>query len=234
MGYNQSIQKAKALAKLVSIYRDSYKQLYEEAVYTSKYKLFGLRSSGLDRGFYSPSLIDDIVIGNAHRGRVVKKVTNPQSISHVFYFDSGNRLSAINMVDTSKEVILQRDESELGIVFRVEGLFQITQCLFQHNQITRYERVRVFEENSDHITEYLCESYFYKDNRLSSCLMEHFLSSNPDLSVYQEYLYLFEHSPDGSESRYQIETHNELGERVEGHFDNQQYLVKNNSRLLHL
>lgn len=122
----------------------------------------------------------------------------------------------------------------IGIVFRAEGIFQITQCLFHCGRITRYEKVRVFEESSEHITEYLCESYTYKDNRLSSCLAEHVLSARPDLKAYQEHLYLFTHSQDGSESHYQIETHNESGERVEGHFDHQQFRVRNNARIINL
>ncbi len=232
MGYKTSIQKAKCLAGKVIAYRDSYLRLYEEAVRASDRKLFGLRASGLDRGFYCPSLIDDIVIGNVRRGRLAKIDPQPQGVSHIFYFDSDHSLSAVDTVDTSKEVLLRENGSELGVVFRAEGIFQITQCMFHRGRITRYEKVRVFEENSDHITEYLCESYAYKEDRLSSCLKEHILSARPDLKAYQEHLFLFAHSPDGSESHYQIETHNESGERVEGHFDRQQFRVRNNARII--
>lgn len=234
MGYKTSIQKARCLAGKVLVYRDSYTQLYEEAVRASSRKLFGLRASGLDRGFYCPSLIDDIVIGNVRRGSIAKNDPQPQDVSHVFYFASDNSLSAVDTIGTSKEVLLRENGSELGIVFRAEGIFQITQCLFHCGRIARYEKVRVFEENSDHITEYLSESYAYEGSRLSSCLTEHILSARPYLRAYQEYLYRFTHSQDSSESHYQIETHNQSGERVEGHFDQQQFRVRNNARIINL
>ena len=61
----------------------------------------------IHRGFYCPSPVLDIVIGNVHRGRILKRVTARSKISHRFGFDAGNTLVYAETLDDGEVLSIE-------------------------------------------------------------------------------------------------------------------------------
>ena len=46
-------------------------------------------------GFYNPSPVYDLIVGNVHRGRILKRITKSSKPSHKYGFDKDGRLCTV-------------------------------------------------------------------------------------------------------------------------------------------
>ena len=108
--------------------------------------LYGVGGLNLHRGWYCPSIVSDIVIGNCSRGRIVKNPRTSQ-YTYKYYFDENNRLTIVDMFYKNKYV------SSEYIIYKgnvVEGY-----TLLSDNTMMRYSQ----EQYSNGI----CSDYHYLD-----------------------------------------------------------------------
>lgn len=149
----------------------------------------------LHRGPYCPSPIRDYVVGNAKRGRVLKRVSGYNRVSHRFAFDQAGRMllceqfSQGNLIGT--EYLVYDGLYRYGFQVSPSGyLIGITEECLIHGRLARYTFVQVQFVRNEYLCYNLhCEEYGYDETGLVSCKYEDYF---PDLPGCQRYDLEFE------------------------------------------
>ena len=95
----------------------------------------------LHRGYYFPGLMQDIMVGNINRGRLLRK--KMKSPDFCYYFDTSNILHLCESCDTT-EVILRENDCELGLTVDSNSrLCTLSQCDSKNSFLQSYKRFRV-------------------------------------------------------------------------------------------
>ncbi len=89
-----------------------YKSMINELTMQICYQRFCYGGNMPHRGYYCPSIIQDIVVGNSKRGRLSNKRTGNPSFSYSFDYH-GNMILVQD--DFNTELIIQNRQTELGI-----------------------------------------------------------------------------------------------------------------------
>lgn len=98
----------------------------------------------MHRGYYCPSLTEDLWLGNTKRGRLCKKRPSEERLSHIYGFDAAERLIVVEHMHCSQEYILYDTGVTLGVEidnannasavnicrYDVNGRIQIYECYF--------------------------------------------------------------------------------------------------------
>lgn len=115
---NMCIELSKYLADNARLIQPRIERVINETsqnVYSYKY---GIGGQNLHRGWYCPSIIYDIVIGNASRGRIVKNYRSQTLPSYRYCFDANGNLSCVdeyyNGMIAGKEYLLRDDRTIEG------------------------------------------------------------------------------------------------------------------------
>lgn len=107
------------LAEKVDYYTPLLKDLRELAVKSAVRKEYSNNESGMYRGYYCPSPVDDLIIGGCRRGKLLKRITKRTNPDREYLFDSNNRLVAVNSLLDWKavhtEVLIYEDNLVTGI-----------------------------------------------------------------------------------------------------------------------
>ena len=98
------------LADAADLYADDILLMAEDFKSRVTYYEYGIAGTSLHRGWYSPSLIEDIVIGNVSRGRLVRNPRKSTKPSFRFGFDQMRRLLFLT-------IILKVDIQRVNILF---------------------------------------------------------------------------------------------------------------------
>lgn len=107
------------LAEKVDYYTPLLKDLRNLAVKSAVRKEYSNNESGMYRGYYCPSPVDDLIIGGCRRGKLLKRITKRTNPEREYLFDSNNRLVAVNSLLDWKavhtEVLIYEDNLVTGI-----------------------------------------------------------------------------------------------------------------------
>ena len=94
----------------------------------------------IHRGFYCPSLVKDIVIGNCKRGRLSK--SDAAKADYLHYFDADNKHIATRMVHMENddiEFIIQVGNKSLGLSYSGKRLENVSICEYDEDgRILKY------------------------------------------------------------------------------------------------
>ena len=131
----------------------------------------------LPRGYYCPSPVLDLIVGNCKRGKILKRLTSRSRVSHRYiYGDQG--LMIIEYIGDkgitdccNREYLLREELKTIGVSFdRAGRINQVSEELFEDGRITDYFRARFngLDGNyrlyhSDH------EQYSYDERGLCQC-----------------------------------------------------------------
>ena len=93
------------------------------------YYEYGIAGTSLHRGWYSPSLIEDIVIGNVSRGRLVRNPRKSTKPSFRFGFDQNEKIIVVDRYvyrydecrHTDSEYIVYEEDTIKGFTFLTEN-----------------------------------------------------------------------------------------------------------------
>ena len=121
---------------LCNKYSNSYEQLLEATMKPTLEKQYGRGGECIHRGYYCPSPVKDILIGNLNRGKLLKTQRSAGTADYCFYFDKDKLV----MVDKyavfpergrvlySREFILRDGDIEIASTyeFRRSGHIELT------------------------------------------------------------------------------------------------------------
>ena len=83
-------------AKLKKEYNDAADFLNYQFAKKVVREEYGSGGETLDRGFYFPNPVFDIVIGNSNRGKLLKRITKKSKISFSYGYDISGKLIVVN------------------------------------------------------------------------------------------------------------------------------------------
>lgn len=119
------------------------------------------------RGFYCPSLIQDIVIGNSKRGRLCK--ADDPKVVYTHYFDINNRHIAVEWGGGGSIGYISYDENKnktLSVQFCGDELSTISECKYDAcGKISSYIHL-LCDSFHDRVDQYDKELYTYTENKL--------------------------------------------------------------------
>lgn len=157
----------------------------------------------LHRGYYCPSLIKDIVIGNCNRGRTVRNPTKTkQKITYEYAFQDNHLLLVKhNTCDHSDEIeyVTYSDKKQIGYTFDNEmQLRTISECIYQDENLTSYFIVNLDFDGTFISSEK--EIYEYDNGLLHSVTV--YMMQTTNSCTHDKYI--FSHDQDGFLTTYQV------------------------------
>ena len=94
----------------------------------------------MHRGYYCPSLTEDLWLGNTKRGRLCKKRPPEERLSHIYGFDASDRLITVKHMHCLEEYILYGAGVTLGVEIRANSANTISICRYDENS-----RIQIYE-----------------------------------------------------------------------------------------
>lgn len=191
-------------------YKNQCELLYKNAVNAVIRKEFANKGENLHRGYYCPSPITDIVLGNASRGRILKRITSRSKPSYEYGFDKLGQLCIAHYLyldefdDNHVEVILHDNKCEIGILFSINknghtSIESICESVFDDsNRIKSFILGHIVYKNQ--IDEIEIEKYYYDESGLKTVETYSWVAS-----IYSGEKYIFKHSNNGFLSEYVCE-----------------------------
>ncbi|MBE7067626.1 MAG: hypothetical protein E7385_08765 [Ruminococcaceae bacterium] len=191
------------LAKLAEKYKEKISELYNTIAKCVIREECSVDGESLFRGFYHPSPIFDIVVGNCNRGRLLKRITKKSRVTFKYGFDKSNRLviveSMFNLSNKIREFIIYNENTALGIGFDSENsICYLCEEVFENNKIMHLIRA----------------SYCAHENRISTLHKEDYIYDKYGLKIADIYMYYpdlplvdhlhfdFQHDEEGYLSKY--------------------------------
>lgn len=173
--------------------------------------------SSLYRGYYHPSPVYDLLVGNVKRGRLVKNIHGSLAPCHHYLFDKDGRLRAIenfyNGCVTHVERLLYLENQRIGINISCHGILNtVTREVYDGERlmclaIAHCEQIRDYHYCFD----YLEEHYHYDEEGLCAC---DFVAYSPQSGYTMESEFHFERSGGYIVSYYDALTANPLRYKV--------------------
>ena len=163
----------------------------------------------LERGYYCPSLIYDIVVGNCNRGRLIKKLTAKSKPTYEYGFDADDRLITITQFadapyfSDTYEVIKYNGRTSMGFVFENKPSLEIraiNECIYDdNNRIISFTRA-LGNGDGKVIDEIYKELYTYDERGLYVVQVYSFLSISTSRLSHEKYI--FSHNDEGYLNEY--------------------------------
>lgn len=170
---------------LLEINSAKYNEFYSQVTKNITKKEYASKGDVIHRGYYCPSPVQDIIIGNNKRGKLIKNKNRFSSIGYEFGFDKNNRLICVECIENSTiELIEYKENYSIGYEFDISEskpqLQSINECFFDElgriilyiygfRQVYKFEELQYeqFEYNEseicfDHFVNYLCGIVSYK------------------------------------------------------------------------
>ena len=121
----------------------------------------------MHRGYYGPSKIIDIVVGNLKRGRLLKRVKGSKP-KYCYGFDENDCLISVRKIfekfDDEYEFIYYKENEEIGVNFRGDKM-SVSVCKFENGKLLSYEYF-YYDGFDKNISEYWKETYKYSTEQM--------------------------------------------------------------------
>lgn len=164
------------LAEKVDYYTPLLKNLRDLAVKSAVRKEYSNNESGMYKGYYCPSPVDDLIIGGCRRGKLLKRITKRTNPDKEYLFDSDNRLVAVNSLLDWKavrtEVLIYEDNLVTGINIDNydNSIIKLSECIYDSdNKIKSFLTASVSSNKATRtkIDEIELEKYSYDESGLN-------------------------------------------------------------------
>lgn len=196
--HTEAIKQCDRIKCVIKKYENEYDNLIKIKKEIKRIQ-FSRNGSTIHRGYYCPSPIYDIIVGNASRGRLTK---NEQSTGFKYYYDDNNMVLAESYEDRqlyASEIILNKGEKELGLSYDNYGkLSLISECKTSDGRISEYTKC-LYLYTSKEIIDYHNEKYYYNNGLLESTK---WIELNLDIMLLNHREYRFNHEKNGYLSSY--------------------------------
>ncbi len=211
------------LLNLYYRYRESYEELLsniEPEISTVEY---GKGGEVLHRGYYCPSPVIDIVIGNGNRGTLLKRPRKGYIYDYSFFKDASGRIIMVDKYASfsekkvlyDREFLIYHDDEVIAPLYEFQRnncirIASISNCRYDKaGKIEAYRRMnaRTYRtENGDLFTnEKTCEIYAETYSYDNYGMLEKSTLANQFLSFITEDSFRFHHDSDGFLTSYETE-----------------------------
>lgn len=165
---------------------------------------YGVGGEMLDRGYYFPNPVYDIVIGNCNRGKLLKRITEKSKISFTYGFDISGKLIVVNRwIDgriVTSEYLIYSGMIVLGITFSSDDCLVIQICEEEYDgEKIQSLTTAYFREGTDSVDLLNKDVFSYDESGIKSCELYSFDSSIPHV---QHLGYHFKHDDNGYLSKF--------------------------------
>ena len=186
MDYSVYEKECNRIKEEILLFEKTYITLFEAYSKKVTRNEIGLGGELMHRGYYCPSIIADIIAGNVRRGQIVKTHMGQKKGKYIFGFDEDDKLVTVDR-GFEKEVIIRKDDRELGIIFSQYGIEAISECYYEDNRIISYGYYNYLRDKG--VCEYEKEIYTYTPNNL---YVDWISYSNMCIQILQHNCYDFE------------------------------------------
>ena len=163
---------------------------------TASYKEFAACST-LHRGYYHPSPVYDLIIGNAKRGRLVRN-SAANNMSHCYYYDDEHRLFRVDSYYRGNvshtEYLRQTNQTIFGFTVDCNGcLSAVCREIYDNGRIVSLSLMHCVRTNGQYYCfEYTEESYSYDENGLCASNFVVYRPGSPHI-IYETFDFQREH-----------------------------------------
>lgn len=170
--YDDLIQRAQRFMADIDAHQESFEARIERTEVG--------QASLLHRGFYDPSPVDDIIIGNAKRGKLLKRLSPRSKDYIVFCFDDQGRMIMVKKFWNGKqcytEYLQHQNDQVFGVCINING--EITEIVHENYDCQRIACYRkVLYSKSEGIISVGEEYYFYDEQGLKACEVHTFFQN---------------------------------------------------------
>ena len=152
--------------------KDHYGNVFNQIEKTVVRKEQATGGGVMHRGYYCPSIVMDIAIGNCNRGRLIKRLRT-QKITYTYGFDDLDRLvTVVNHTEVGDffEYIIYDGDVRYGVQFHHhswsgEYLYEISKCCYEDGRLQSYERYG-YDAYNKNFSLYQGEFYRYSKDSL--------------------------------------------------------------------
>lgn len=208
---NECIEKKSILENYNLKYNNECSKIFENLYLKVAYKEYGIKGENVIRGYYCPSIICDIVVGNIDRGKLIKGKAYRKKPSYEYGFDVSGKLLTVKYLYSSSilyEYLIYEEASVIGVIFSSDNnIKSINKCTF--DKLNRIETFsygydfykKTFREFSEEIYSYDSKGIkgvdwrriFYNDRipHIDREIYSFFHNSDNQLSEYSVYPRMF-------------------------------------------
>lgn len=142
------------------------------------------RGSSLHRGYYHPSPIYDIIVGNAKRGKIVRSSCTAKDCSHRYTYTADGKLQHVESFANGKtaytEYLIYLADKRIGLTIDCYNyLSAISEERFEMGRLASFSLANcIFDGHSYSCYNYHEEQYYYDDIGLFQCDFINFSTSS--------------------------------------------------------
>lgn len=199
---DEALQDCRRIETLAEDYAPRLPEIWEELSAQTVRQEFSRGGEVIHRGYYCPSPVQDLVIGNNGRGKLLKgKPKTPPSFTYGFNADG--ELITVSSASRGKECIFRTGDYELGVsrlsFSEVDSFVHlIAETRYRENRVSD---VTIYSLFFGHVTDFLKEVYTYTEEGLKVAdyyFYTDFTNHSSELkSVILRDEYIFEHDENG-------------------------------------
>ena len=203
--------------------RADFEKLLRDFESRIAYEQYGSGGETMHRGYYCPSMIEDIVVGNAKRGRLLTHKSTRTPTSPVFGFNHQNQLILVKCEHTV-EFIFHLEQSEIGITVDENsgGLSCVSECQYRDGKLFSY-MFALCQSFDNKIAEISKEQYEYFPDKFCA----HWSRACPLWTpwIYEHTKYIFS-VDDGYLANYRLQEYDTNGKRKRSPWDDRVFEVR--------
>ena len=154
--------------------------------------------SDLHRGYYCPSPVYDLIVGNTHRGKLLNRITSRSKPSHAYGFDDNKQLLWCDFINNGNvsmsEYLVYRDHVIYGITFDSTGHIRlVTEEVYQNSTFIQYTRCLCPTLNgTPQCVELLREEYTYDEAGIRSSTWYKYIHASDLPTVFKSTEFSFQ------------------------------------------
>ena len=158
--------------------------LYERARCSVAYEEWSVGGKSMDRGYYCPSTVRDLVVVGQSRGKLLKRPRPKSRPSFCYGFDENGRLLTVTTLQEQsgkplrKEVLFYEGECQYGLAADVDG-GSLSLCVCRYEEGTLRSYRLYFYKVGVGVDRFLAEDYQREGDGRAEITFYEFRLSNP-------------------------------------------------------
>lgn len=150
--------------------------------------------SDLHRGFYCPSPVFDLLLGNTNRGRILLKPNRRTRDFHKYFFGKNMELLYIEQ-PFQTEYLVRDQDFRYGFTFDEHGLCSVAMETFQDGRLLEFICANISPFHLKEgilIGDIFYEAYTYDNIKLLTCSQHSMMLGHPCVGMHEKYQFCYD------------------------------------------